>query len=73
MIAQLQAIACLMASEPIAADEFAKYLGVVTQSSEDLIIVQPYDSQLPPLSIRISPKLDEETNQPLYIPAGVYL
>jgi hypothetical protein len=73
MIAQLQAIACLMASEPIAADEFAKYLGVVTKSSGDLIIVQPYDSQLPPLAIKVSRKLDENTNQPLIIPKFVNL
>ncbi|HLO86569.1 MAG TPA: hypothetical protein VK203_16435 [Nostocaceae cyanobacterium] len=73
MIAQLQAIACLLASEPIPSDEFAKYLGVVTQSSGDLIIVQPYDSQLPPLAIQVSRKIDEKTNQPLIIPKFVNL
>lgn len=69
MIAEIQAIACLLASEPLTMDEFVGKFGTVTHDYGVNVLVKPDDPQFKEVSV--GRDVDFTTRKPLNTPEDI--
>jgi hypothetical protein len=71
MIAEIQAIMCLLASDPLTVDTVVRKLGTVTDNYSGNVLIKPYDPQFKEASV--VREIDQTTGKHLNIPSLVDL
>lgn len=71
MIAEIQAIICLLASDPLTVDTVVRKLGTVTDNYSGNVLIKPYDPQFK--EANVVREIDQTTGKHLNIPSLVDL